>query len=146
MRILGLDLGERTIGVAVSDALGWTAQGVTTIARSGKKQDLVELRRLIEQYQCNKVVLGLPRRTDGSEGPEAERVRKFSRTLAGVFGIPVELWDERFSTKSADQVLIGGDVSRRKRKTVIDKLAAVIILQSYLDAHSGDAEGGSGDG
>ncbi len=136
MRLLGLDLGEKTIGVAVSDELGWTAQGLMTIARKGKKQDLAQLRSLLEQYACRGFVLGLPRRTDGSEGPEAERVRKFARSLEGVFQLPVYFWDERFSTKVASQVLMQGSVRRENRKEVVDKLAAVIILQSYLDAQS----------
>lgn len=133
MRILGLDVGEKTIGAAVSDPLGWTAQGLKTILRRGKKQDLDAIAELLQEYACEKIVIGLPRRTDGSFGPEAEGVEKFRRRLAGVFRLPVDIWDERFTTKIADQVLIAGDVRRRRRKDVVDKLAAVIILQSYLD-------------
>ena len=136
MRFMGLDFGEKTIGVAVSDELGWTAQGITTIIRKGKQQDLAQLRQYLEKFECSAFVLGLPRRTDGSEGPEAERVRKFARTLEGVFQLPVHFWDERFSTKIASQVLMEGSVRRENRKSVVDKLAAVIILQSYLDAKS----------
>ncbi|MGI6149395.1 MAG: Holliday junction resolvase RuvX [Firmicutes bacterium] len=133
MRILGLDVGERTIGVAVSDALGWTAQGVTVIRRQNLQADLNALRALVNEYEVGKFVVGLPRRTDGSYGPEAEKVRAFARKLEGELGLPVEYWDERFSTAAAEKALLEGDVSRAKRKQVIDKVAAVVILQAYLD-------------
>ena len=133
MRILGLDVGERTIGVAVSDALGWTAQGVTVIRRQNLQADLNALRALVNEYEVGKFVVGLPRRTDGSYGPEAEKVRAFARKLEGELGLPVEYWDERFSTAAAEKALLEGYVSRAKRKQVIDKVAAVVILQAYLD-------------
>lgn len=133
MRILGLDVGERTIGVAVSDGLGLTAQGVTVIRRRDLQADLEELGRLVQEYSVGKIVVGVPRRTDGSYGPEAEKVRAFARKLEGEFNLPVEYWDERFSTAAAERILLEGDVSRAKRKQVIDKVAAAVILQAYLD-------------
>lgn len=133
MRILGLDVGEKTIGVAVSDALGWTAQAVTVIRRQNLKEDLRALRQIVEEYEIKKFVVGMPRRTDGTNGPEAEKVRSFAKKLEGEFNLPVEYWDERFSTTAAEKILLEGDVSRAKRKTVIDKVAAAVILQAYLD-------------
>ncbi len=136
MRVMGLDVGEKTIGVAVSDPMGWTAQGVKVIRRVGKKKDWSELKRLIDEYEVETLVIGIPRRTDGSYGPEADAVRRFGDRTAAHFRIPVEYWDERFSTVAAERVLLEGDVSRKKRRPVIDKVAASIILQSYLDRHS----------
>lgn len=133
MRILGLDVGEKTIGVAVSDALGWTAQGVEVIRRVGNKKDLGRLDEIIKEYQVKKIVVGMPRRTDGTYGPEADRVRHFATLLEDTLKLPVEYWDERFSTVAAERVLLEGDVSRGKRRKVIDKVAASVILQAYLD-------------
>lgn len=133
MRILGLDVGDRTIGVAVSDALGWTAQGVTVIRRKSLKEDFQELAQLVKEYEVEKFVVGMPRRTDGSYGPEADKVRTFVKKLEGEFHLPVEYWDERFSTVAAERVLLEGDVRRDKRRQVIDKVAAAVILQAYLD-------------
>mgnify|MGYP000900619776 CR=1 FL=1 len=133
MRVMGLDVGENTIGVAVSDPLGITAQGVTVIRRRGIKSDLAEIGKLAREYEVSKFVVGMPRRTDGSFGPEAEKVRAFGRKLEGELRLPVEYWDERFSTAAAERILLEGDVSRARRKQVIDKLAAVVILQAYLD-------------
>jgi len=130
---MGLDVGENTIGVAVSDPLGITAQGVTVIRRRGIKSDLAEIGKLAREYEVSKFVVGMPRRTDGSFGPEAEKVRAFGRKLEGELRLPVEYWDERFSTAAAERILLEGDVSRARRKQVIDKLAAVVILQAYLD-------------
>lgn len=136
MRLMGLDVGEKTIGIAVSDPMGLTAQGVTVIRRTSKKQDWNELRRLIHEYEVEALVIGVPRRTDGSYGPEAEAVRRFGNQTAAHLRIKVEYWDERFSTVTAERVLLEGDVSRKKRRPVIDKVAATIILQSYLDYRS----------
>ncbi len=133
MRILGLDLGEKTIGVAVSDPMGWTAQGLEVIRRTSLQQDLARLRYLVQAYDVEKFVLGLPRRTDGSYGPEVEKIYSFAAELEREFALPVEYWDERFSTAAAQRVLIEGDVSRAKRRKVIDKVAAAVILQAYLD-------------
>ena len=132
MRILGLDVGERTIGVAVSDPLGLTAQGVGVIRRQSLKADLAELGKLVQEYSVGKFVVGMPRRTDGSYGPEAEKFAPSSRKLEGEFHLPVEYWDERFPLLPP-RILLEGDVRRAKRKQVIDKVAAAVILQAYLD-------------
>ncbi|HKM42363.1 MAG TPA: Holliday junction resolvase RuvX [Limnochordia bacterium] len=133
MRMLGLDVGTKTIGVAVSDPMGWTAQGITVIRRSSKENDLQALQCLLDEYQVEKFVVGLPRRTDGSYGPETDKIYEFGSELERKFGLPVEYWDERFSTVAAQRVLLEGDVSRAKRRQVIDKVAATVILQAYLD-------------
>ena len=134
MRILGLDLGEKTIGVAVSDPLGWTAQAVDVIRRTTLEDDLAALRAFVDQYSAEKFVLGLPRRTDGSYGPEVEKIYAFAAELKREFDLPVEYGEERFSTAAAQRILLEGDVSRAKRRKVIDKVAAAVILQAYLDS------------
>ncbi len=133
---MGLDVGTKTIGVAISDELRLTAQGVTTVRRSGTRADLGELKRLAAEHSVSRIVVGLPLNMDGSEGPMAEAVRKLGGSLEGASGIPVEYWDERLSTVSAERVLIEGNVSREKRRRVIDRVAASIILQSWLDAQA----------
>lgn len=133
MRILGLDVGEKTIGVAASDLMGWTAQGVTVIRRTSLKRDFVALGEIVKEYQVDKFVVGLPRRTDGTYGPETEKIYQFGTELEREFAVPVEYWDERFSTVAAERILLEGDVSRAKRRQVIDKVAATVILQAYLD-------------
>lgn len=136
-RILGLDVGDNTIGVAISDELGWTAQGVTTLQRQGKKRDLAALAELIERYTVKEILVGFPKHLNNSVGEQAEKVQQFARSLEGRFyPVPITLWDERLSTMSAERVLIDADVSRKKRKQVINTLAAVVILQSYLDSKS----------
>lgn len=136
MRILGLDVGERTIGVAVSDEMGWTAQGLETIQRQSPEADYARLLQLIEQYQVKEIVVGLPRNMNGTIGPRGESCQRFARQLAERAALPVRLWDERLTTMAAEKMLIAADVSRKKRKRVIDKMAAVMILQGYLDAKS----------
>lgn len=131
MRIMGLDFGERTIGVAVSDALLWTAQGVKTIRRSSK--EMQELEEIIHQYEIGEIVLGFPKNMNGTLGPRAELTQEFASRLENEFNLPINLWDERLSTMAAERTLLEGDVSRAKRKLVIDKMAAVFILQGYLD-------------
>jgi putative Holliday junction resolvase len=133
MRVLGLDVGDRTIGVAVSDPLGWTAQGLEVIRRTKPDRDWDRLVEIINKYEVERVVVGLPRNMDGSIGPQAESVRKFISQLKNKTDIPVETWDERLTTVAAEKVLIGADISRAMRKKVIDKMAAVFILQGYLD-------------
>ncbi|MCL6589813.1 MAG: Holliday junction resolvase RuvX [Firmicutes bacterium] len=134
MRWLGLDLGERRIGIAVSDPLGVTAQGVSVYERKGgQRQEAEFFRNLFHTYEVGEVILGLPKNMNGSEGPAAEKARSFGEWLANEFGIAVSFWDERLSTSSAQQVMLAADLSRRKRKDKIDQLAAVIILQNYLD-------------
>lgn len=131
MRIMGLDFGERTIGVAVSDALLLTAQGIKTIRRS--KKELEELRGIIEEYEVHEIVLGYPKNMNGTLGPRAQMTEEFASVLKEEFGLGLILWDERLSTVGAQRALIQADVSRAKRKQVIDKMAAVFILQGYLD-------------
>lgn len=131
MRIMSLDFGERTIGVAVSDALQITAQGIKTIRRS--KEELLELKQIIQEYEVDQIVLGYPKNMNGTLGPRAQMTEEFSEILKGEFQLPVILWDERLSTVGAQRSLIQADVSREKRKKVIDKMAAVFILQGYLD-------------
>ena len=132
-RIMGLDIGDKTIGVAVSDLMGLTAQGVTTIKRVGKKKDIEAIKQIISEKQVNKIVSGLPKNMNGTVGPQGEKVQKFCELLKEETNIPIEFWDERLSTVAAERSLIEGNVRRENRKKVIDMLAAVIILQGYLD-------------
>ena len=133
MRILGLDFGTKTIGVAVSDETGLIGQGVGTIKRTNLQQDLRELQKKIERYHVEKIVIGLPKNMDGSLGNSAQLVFDFIEKLKKTFSIQVDTWDERLSTVEAERVLLDADMSRNKRKKVIDKVAATIILQGYLD-------------
>lgn len=132
-RIMGLDVGDKTIGVAVSDPLGITAQGITTVRRKGIKTDIIELKKIIEEYQIQKVVMGLPKNMNNTLGPQGEKVIKFSEKFKEKFDLEIIFQDERLSTVSAERMLIGSDVRRDKRKQVIDKVAATYILQTYLD-------------
>lgn len=132
-RIMGLDIGDKTIGVAVSDLMGLTAQGVTTIKRVGKKKDIEAIKQIISEKQVNKIVSGLPKNMNGTVGPQGEKVQKFCELLKEETNLPIEFWDERLSTVAAERSLIEGNVRRENRKKVIDMLAAVIILQGYLD-------------
>lgn len=135
-RIMGLDIGDATIGVAVSDLMGITAQGVTTIKRESKKKDIEKLKEIIKEKQVNLIVSGLPKNMNGTEGEQAEKVRKFCEVIKAETGLNIEFWDERLTSKAATNILVEADVSRKKRKNVIDKLAAVLILQGYLDMQS----------
>lgn len=132
-RIMGLDIGDKTIGVAVSDIMGLTAQGVTTIKRVGKKKDIEEIKKIISERQVNKIVSGLPKNMNGTIGVQGEKVQKFCELLKQETNLPIEFWDERLSTVAAERSLIEGNVRRENRKKVIDMLAAVIILQGYLN-------------
>ena len=132
-RIMGLDIGDKTIGVAVSDLMGLTAQGVTTIKRIGKKKDIEAIKQIIAEKQVNKIVSGLPKNMNGTVGTQGEKVQKFCELLKEETNLPIEFWDERLSTVAAERSLIEGNVRRENRKKVIDMLAAVIILQGYLD-------------
>ncbi len=139
MRFLSLDVGDKTIGVAVTDALLMTAQGVTTIERIGQRKDADKVIAYIKEYECEKVVMGLPMNLDGSDSVQTQKVRDFKTLLynkmcaSGLKNVEVVFQDERFTTKIAENVLIDADVKRKDRKSVIDKQAAVLILQSYLD-------------
>lgn len=132
-RVLALDVGEKRIGVAVSDPLGLTAQGVETIFTKGPERDRARIMELAEQYDTDRVVVGLPRSMDGSCGFQAERVRAFATELERQ-GLTLKWQDERLTSASATRTLIEGNVRREKRKQVIDKLAATYILQAFLDA------------
>ena len=132
-RIMGLDVGDKTIGVAVSDLMGLTAQGVKTIKRVGKKKDIEALKEIIKERQVNKIVSGLPKNMNGTLGPQGEKVIKFCELLEEETGIKIEYWYEILSTVAAERTLIQGNVRRENRKGVIDMVAAVIILQGYLD-------------
>ncbi|SFA38533.1 putative holliday junction resolvase [Parageobacillus thermantarcticus] len=136
MRVLGLDLGTKTLGVAVSDELGWTAQGIETISIDEEQGEygLKRLREIIDEYKVDTIVVGFPKNMNGTVGPRAEASRRFAKVLEREFSLPVILWDERLSTMAAERMLIAADVSRKKRRKVIDKMAAVVILQSYLDS------------
>jgi putative Holliday junction resolvase len=136
MRFLGLDVGTKRIGVAVSDELGLFAQALTTIERESIAEDLNKINGFVEEWKVHKVVVGLPKRTDGRVGKEAERVLKFSESLQKKLKVPVDTWDERFSTVAATRTLLEANLSRAKRKKVVDKLAAVFILQGYLESIS----------
>ncbi len=135
-RIMGLDIGDKTIGVAVSDIMGLTAQGVKTIKRVGKKKDIEEIKKIIEEKQVNKIVSGLPKNMNGTVGTQGEKVQKFCELLKEQTNLEIDFWDERLSTVAAERSLIEGNVRRENRKKVIDMLAAVIILQGYLDSKS----------
>ncbi|ACB85350.1 Holliday junction resolvase RuvX [Natranaerobius thermophilus] len=133
MRIMGFDLGEATIGVAVSDALQLTAQGKTVIKRQSLEKDIEQVTKLIEDYQVSKLIVGLPKNMNGSLGQMADQIMDFIKSLEQEVDIPIETVDERLTSRMAEQTLLEADVSRKKRKQVIDKLAAVNILQTYLD-------------
>jgi|SRR5690554_4880526 putative Holliday junction resolvase len=132
-RILGLDVGEKRIGVAVSDPLGFTAQGVKTIHRESKVKDMKEIEDLLIKYDIKKVVVGMPKNMNGTMGPSSEMVKKVAEKIKNKFNIELIYVDERLSTVSAERVLIEGDVRRENRKKVIDMVAATYILQTYLD-------------
>ncbi|MDY2959718.1 MAG: Holliday junction resolvase RuvX [Hornefia sp.] len=139
MRKIGLDVGDRTIGVAVSDPLGITAQGVTTIERVGIRKDSGKVIDYIREYECDTVVIGLPLSMSGSDSEQTVKVREFRTMLenkmksTGIKGVKVVWQDERLTTVQAERIMIQADVRRNKRREVIDKQAAVIILQSFLD-------------
>lgn len=135
MRMMGLDFGTVTVGVAVSDPLGLTAQGIETIRYVEHKKNLIfeRLQELISEYEIYSIVVGLPKDLIGTETERAAASKSFAKSLRRKFHLPVDLWDERLTTMAAERILIAANVSRRKRKKVIDKEAAVLILQSYLD-------------
>lgn len=142
MRALGIDLGERTIGLALSDALGMTAQPLTTLRRAGGETDLAALRKVCAEHQVSIIVVGLPLNMDGSEGLRARMSREFAERLRAALGIPVELWDERLTTVGAQRALLEADLSRKKRREVIDSVAAALILEGWLGARA--AKGAEG--
>ena len=133
MKYMGLDVGSKTIGIAVSDDFGWTAQPVTTIMRKKKDDDFANIVKLIDEHGITELIVGLPKNMNGSIGTSAQKVMEFADFLKSNLNIPISFWDERMSTQAVTRTLLEADVSRKKRKKVIDKLAAVYILQGFLD-------------
>lgn len=136
MRIMGLDVGSKTVGVAISDPLGFTAQGIEIISIDEEKGELglERLTELVQEYQVKQFVVGLPKNMNNTEGPRVEASQAYGQRLVDLFGLPVAYQDERLTTVAAERMLIEqADLSRGKRKKVIDKLAAQLILQNYLD-------------
>lgn len=130
---MGLDVGDKTIGVAISDLLQITAQGLTTIKRDSYEKDFSKLEALIKEYNIKKIVVGLPKNMNNTIGPQGEKVIKFAEKLKNRFKVEIIYIDERLTTSQAERLLIEGDMRREKRKNVIDKVAATFILQTYLD-------------
>lgn len=137
---MGLDVGSKTIGVAVSDPLGITAQGLDTIRRRNKRTDLQELGAIVERFAIAEIVVGYPLRLSGQPSAQSERVELFAADVEKRFGLPVRLWDERLTSVQANRLLRESEISIRKRGQAVDRLAAVLILQSYLDARSSQSE------
>jgi len=133
---LGLDVGSKTIGLAVSDPLGITAQGLETIRRKNKRHDFEQLQRVIREFGVSEVVVGLPLRMSGAEGTQSEKMRVFAHELQHRFGLPVHLWDERLTSAEANRVLRQSEMSIKRRGEVVDRLAAVLILQSWMAARN----------
>ncbi|MBU3158590.1 Holliday junction resolvase RuvX [Clostridium frigoris] len=134
MRILGLDIGDRTIGIAVSDPLGLTAQGITTIKRKSIVIDIEEIAKICNKYDVESFVSGLPKNMNGTIGPQGEKVQRFCEKLRETLNLEVKMWDERLTTVAANRIMLEGDLSRSKRKKIVDKIAATFILQGYLDS------------
>lgn len=139
-RILALDHGTKRIGVALSDELGWTGQPLETYERRTLEADLQHIDRLVREHNVAEVVVGLPLRLNGEIGPAAQSVQEFVKCLKGFLTVPVVTWDERMTTRSAEELLIAADVSRKKRKGTVDRIAAAILLQSYLESRSKPTE------
>lgn len=133
MRILGLDVGQKTIGVAISDPLGFTAQGITTIRRIKKENDILEVKKICDEYSVETIVVGLPKNMDGSIGFAGEKIQEFSELLREKIDLEIVFWDERLTTVAAHKAMLEADLSRGKRKKIVDKVAATYILQGYLD-------------
>jgi putative holliday junction resolvase len=135
-RVLGLDVGSKRIGVAISDLLGITAQGLETIHRQNKRLDFAQLEKVIRDYEVTEIVVGYPLRMSGAEGIQAEKMQRFAEDLRQRFPVPVHLWDERLSSAQANRLLRETDMSIKRRGQVVDQIAAVLILQSWIDARS----------
>lgn len=139
-RLMGLDVGTRRIGVAVSDLLGITAQGLDTLQRRNKRYDFQHLARVIRDYHVTEIVVGLPRRLSGAESAQTEKVLDFVEDLKKKFPLPVHLWDERLTSVQATRLLKEAELSIEKRTAAVDRMAAVLILQSFMDARSAEQE------
>ena len=133
-RVLGLDVGSKTIGLAVSDPLGITAQGLLTIRRKNKRLDFEQLASVIREYQVAEIVIGYPLRMSGMEGVQAEKMQRFADEVREKFGLPVHLWDERLTSSQANRLLREFDLSIKKRGKAVDRMAAVLILQNWMEA------------
>lgn len=133
-RILGLDVGSKTIGVAVSDPLGITAQGLPTIRRQNKRLDFDQLERIIRHYQVAEIVVGYPLRMSGAEGIQAEKMQLFAEALRRRFQLPVHLWDERLTSAQANRFLRETELSIKRRGKVVDRLAATLILENWMES------------
>lgn len=145
-RILGLDVGSKTIGMAVSDPLGITAQGLQTIRRQNRRLDYAQLKEVILKYEVTQIVVGYPLRMSGAEGTQAEKMQIFAQDLRKHFRLPVHLWDERLTSAQANRVLRDSEMSIKRRGEVVDRLAAVLILQSWMDTRTdGGGERNSAD-
>lgn len=140
MRVLGIDLGDRYVGLALTDALGMTAQPLSTLGRKGGQGDVKALAELCREHEVSRVVVGLPLNMDGSEGPRARGAREFAKLIEAGLGLPVELWDERLTTVSAERALIDADLSRKRRREVVNHVAAALILEGWLAAHTARSE------
>ncbi len=136
-RILGLDVGSKRIGLAISDQLGITAQGLETLHRQNKRSDFAQLEQVIRQQRVAEIAIGLPLRMSGAEGIQAEKMQAFAEEIRRRFRLPVHLWDERLSSAQANRLLRETDMSIKRRGEVVDQMAAVLILQSWMDARSG---------
>jgi putative holliday junction resolvase len=139
-RVLGLDVGSRRIGIAVSDALGITAQGLETLQRKNKRHDFKHLEEVIRHYDVKQIVVGLPLRLSGEEGTQSEKMRFFAEALRKNFGLPVHLWDERLSSAEANRFLRQAELSIEKRSKAVDRMAAVLILQSWMESQKADSK------
>ena len=140
MKILCLDIGTKRVGVAASDPMGWMAQPIEVLVRRGGRKDFDAIAALVRELAADRIVVGLPLDAEGEAGPQAEKVKRFAERLgahlkAADIDVPIELWDERYSTATAEARLIDADVSRQRRREVIDKMAAAVILEDYLRAH-----------
>jgi putative holliday junction resolvase len=143
-RVLGLDVGSRRIGIAVSDPLGITAQGLETLQRTNKRQDFEHLGRVIRDYEVKEIVVGLPLRMSGAEGTQSEKMRGFAEELRKKFGLPVHLWDERLTSAEANRFLRETELSIDKRGKSVDRMAAILILQGWMDSRSANRGPGPG--
>ena len=141
-RVLALDVGSRRVGVAVSDPLGITAQGLETIQRQNKRRDFEALGRLLAEYQVSEIVIGLPLRLSGAEGTQSEKMRHFADEVQAHFDLKVHLWDERWTSTEANRLLRESELSIEKRAKAVDRMAAVLILQSWLEARRSRNENG----
>ncbi len=139
---MGLDVGSRRIGIAISDPLGITAQGLETLHRQNKRLDFEKLEKIVREYGVTQIVVGLPLRMSGLEGTQAEKMQLFAEDLRKRFQLPVHLWDERLTSAQANRLLRETEMSIKRRGQVVDQMAAVLILQSFMDSRSGDQGNG----